>query len=200
VLFDSGATHSFVSSLHVGKLGLNKFVSIKNDVITPSGELFECTKLFEDTSFVIGGVTLTIDLVEFPLEEFDVIVGMDWLSRYKATIDCVQKKVSLKGPKGVHVSYRGFVERPRFKLISSVSMKALLRKGCPLILCHVRDTRVESPKVSEVEVVSDFEDVFPEEIPGYHQEGMWNLRLTWCRVRDQFLRLPTVWHYRKSRN
>ncbi|XP_074270856.1 uncharacterized protein LOC141594763 [Silene latifolia] len=79
---------------------------------------------------VIGGVDLPVNLLEFPKDGFEVIVGMDWLGRYDARIDCRQKRVSLKSPKGVKVSYRGF-----------------------------------PPTTSEISVVKEFEDVFPEEIP-----------------------------------
>ena len=115
----------------------------------------------------------------FPLEEFDVIVGMDWLSRNKATIDCVAKKVALKGPKGVRVTYCGFVERPSFKLISTVTMKSFMRKRYPLILCHVHDLSVKPPKVEEVPIVQEFVDVFFQmRFRGYLQGGMWSLGLT----------------------
>ncbi|XP_074315088.1 uncharacterized protein LOC141651269 [Silene latifolia] len=62
---------------------------------------------------VIGQVDLLVDLLEFPRDRFEVIVGMDWLGKYKARIDCRHKKVSLKGPKGIRVSYQGFVVKPK---------------------------------------------------------------------------------------
>ena len=166
VLFDSGASNSFVSTSHVLKMGLESYVSIDSSVVVPSGEIFECTKLYEGVSFRMCNVNLPIDLIEFPLEEFDVIVGMDWLTKYKATIDCVEKMVSLRRSKGFRVSYRDYVERPKVKLIASVTLKRLIRKGCPLILCHVRDLEMETPQPREVPIVREFEYVFPEEIPG----------------------------------
>ena len=38
----------------------------------------------------IGGRRFLTDLVFMPMERFDMILGMDWLSRYQAMIDCVQ--------------------------------------------------------------------------------------------------------------
>ncbi|XP_074277374.1 uncharacterized protein LOC141601012 [Silene latifolia] len=91
---------------------------------------------------------------------------MDWLGKYDARIDYRQKKVSLKGPKGVRVSYKGFVVRPKCKFIVVMTLKSCLRKKCPLILFQVRDRRAEQLTTSDIPVVGEFSDVFPEEIPG----------------------------------
>ncbi|XP_074305969.1 uncharacterized protein LOC141641198 [Silene latifolia] len=91
---------------------------------------------------------------------------MDWLGKYDPKIDCRQKRVSLKGPKRVKVSYWGFVERPKLKFIVVMTLKSCLRKKCPLILCHMRDMRVEEPSASDMAVVGELGDVFPDEIPG----------------------------------
>ncbi|XP_074292585.1 uncharacterized protein LOC141619467 [Silene latifolia] len=107
-----------------------------------------------------------MDLIEFALSGFEIILGMDWLSKNRAFIDCDQKKVSLKGPKGVRVSYRGFVVKPKVGLISTITLKSCLRKGGELILCHVRDLRKEGKGAGEIPMVSEFQDVFPDEITG----------------------------------
>ncbi|XP_074301429.1 uncharacterized protein LOC141632817 [Silene latifolia] len=115
---------------------------------------------------VVGPVELQVDLLKFHRDRFEVIVGMDWFGKYEAKIDYCQKKVYLKGPKGIRVSYRGFVVKPKVKVIAAMILKSYLRKGCPMILCHVRDTHVEEPSAADIPIVGEFEDVFPEEIPG----------------------------------
>ncbi|XP_074297951.1 uncharacterized protein LOC141628754 [Silene latifolia] len=115
---------------------------------------------------MVGQVDLPVNLLEFPLEGFEIIVGVDWLGKYEAKIDCRQKRVSLKGPKGTKVSYRGFVVMPKMKLIALMTLKSCLRKKCPFILCHIWDTRVEEPSSIDIPVVSEFGDVFSDEIPG----------------------------------
>ncbi|XP_074291332.1 uncharacterized protein LOC141618117 [Silene latifolia] len=119
-----------------------------------SGKLFMMGKEAAegDTHVVSGG--------------FEIILGMDWLSKNVAFIDCHQKKVSLKGPKGVRESYMGFVVKSKVRLISTITLKLCLRKGGELILCHVRDLREEGKGAEEIPVVSEFRDVFPDEIPG----------------------------------
>ncbi|XP_074266528.1 uncharacterized protein LOC141589803 [Silene latifolia] len=124
VLFDSGETHSFISSDHVKVLGLVDPVVIKDEVTIPSGELITCTNAYKNVNILIGEVLFSMDLIEFPLGGFEIIFGMDWLSRNRAFIDCHQKKVSLKGTKEVRVSYRGFVVRPKVRLISTITLKS----------------------------------------------------------------------------
>ena len=166
VLFDSGATHSFVSSSHVPCLGLKTFIQSVSEVVIPSGKTITSTRLYPNVSLVIMDENLVVDLMEIPLDGFDVILGMDWLERHKAKIDCHQKRVSVKGPKGTRVSFKGVVVWPSVKIISVMTLKSFLRKGHPFILCHVRDTSVESPQCCDIPVVRDFADVFPEELPG----------------------------------
>ncbi|XP_074265877.1 uncharacterized protein LOC141588329 [Silene latifolia] len=166
VLFDSGASNSFIASTHAKKLKLKLFDVIDEDVIIPSGEIVKCDKLYRDVSVIIRGVELFVNLIDFPLDGFEIVLGMDCLSKYKAKIDCYQRRVTLRGPKGVRVSYKGFVVKPRVKLISATTLKSCLRKGDQLILCHVRDVREEGLAAEEISVVREFEDVFPEELPG----------------------------------
>ncbi|XP_074297387.1 uncharacterized protein LOC141628107 [Silene latifolia] len=97
---------------------------------------------------------------------FEVIVGMDSLGKYKASIDCHQKKVTLWGPMGTRVSYRGFVVKPKFKAIATITFKSYLNRRCPMFLCHIRDSRSEKPTTVEIPVVDEFMDVFPDKIPG----------------------------------
>ena len=41
----------------------------------------------------VGNVELFANLIILDMQDFDVILGMDWLSKYSATIDCRRKKV-----------------------------------------------------------------------------------------------------------
>ncbi|XP_074300958.1 uncharacterized protein LOC141632298 [Silene latifolia] len=166
ILFDSRATDSFVFRGHALSMGLGEYELVKDNVFIPSGESVSCNKLFKGVSMVVGQMCLPVNLLEFLIHGFEVIVGMDWLGKYGAKIDCRQKKVSLKWLKGLKVSYRGVVVKPKMKLIVVITLNSCLRKTCPLILCHVRDTRVEEPSSAEILVVIEFGDVFTEEIPG----------------------------------
>jgi Retroviral aspartyl protease len=103
VLFDSGASHSFVSSACVSRLGFTAIdcVTVDHQFSQPSGSVVSCNRLYKEVPLDFLGTCLPVDLVEFPLERFDVILGMDWLNRYKAKLDCELNKVNLRSPKGV---------------------------------------------------------------------------------------------------
>ncbi|XP_074300766.1 uncharacterized protein LOC141632083 [Silene latifolia] len=166
VLFVSGATHSFISKEHVRTLNLTVYDRVVDSVTVPSGESVSCDRIYTSIPIQIGEVVFHCDLMEFPLGGFEVILGMDWLGKYKAFIDCYQKKISLKGPKGVRVTYRGYRVKPKVKFISVNTLKLSLRKGDQLILCQMWDRESEAPRISDIPVVRDFEGVFLEEIPG----------------------------------
>ncbi|XP_074300181.1 uncharacterized protein LOC141631404 [Silene latifolia] len=166
VLFDSGATHSFISREHVRALNLTTYDRVVDSVIVPSGESVSCDRIYTSVPIQIGKVVFHSDLMEFPLGGFEVILGMDWLGKYKAFIDCYQKKISLRGPKGVRVTYKGYRVKPKVKFISVNTLKSSLRKGDQLIFCQMWDRESETPRISDIHVVRDFEGVFPEEIPG----------------------------------
>ncbi|XP_074318166.1 uncharacterized protein LOC141654956 [Silene latifolia] len=104
VLSDSGATHSFVSRSHALAMGLGEYELVKDNVFITSGQSVSCSKLYMDVSMLVGKVDLPVNLLEFPMDWFEVIVRMEWLGKCEAKIDCRQKRVSLKGPKGVKES------------------------------------------------------------------------------------------------
>ena len=48
----------------------------------------------------IGSLEVTMDLVLLNISSFDVIVGMDWLARHHAVLDCYLKKVTFQTSSG----------------------------------------------------------------------------------------------------
>ena len=105
VLFDSGASHSFIAKKFVAK---HRLPVIPLDhlllVQTPATEMKTTTAC---PNLVIG-----INQVEFPSQlntlstpGLDAILGMDWLVRYSAHIDCANRAVTLTNPEGIHTTY-----------------------------------------------------------------------------------------------
>ncbi|XP_074271168.1 uncharacterized protein LOC141595094 [Silene latifolia] len=79
VLFNSRDTHSFISRGLALSMGLGEYESVKDNVVIRSGESMSCGRLFKEVSMVIGEINLPVNLFEFPMGGFEVIVGMDWL-------------------------------------------------------------------------------------------------------------------------
>ncbi|XP_074361346.1 uncharacterized protein LOC141701603 [Apium graveolens] len=101
------------------------------------------------------------DLIPFKLGEFDVVLGMDWLSQYKANIECRKKKIVMFTEDNVKVNYQG--QRQEKKFLSILEARKLLRQGCEAYLAHVVDTEKEAPNMDEIPIVREFSDVFPDE-------------------------------------
>lgn len=62
-------------------------------VSTPTGEHICTRTIFHDCLLEIGQARMPADLVLLRMDDFDVILGMDWLSKYRAILDCFNKVV-----------------------------------------------------------------------------------------------------------
>ena len=165
VLIDSGATKSFISVNFMRKLGM---VSIpleeSMNIEIANQEVITVDQVCPNCEVMIQKQLFTVDLIPFKLGEFEVILGMDWLTRYDAQINCRRKRVSLRGDNGKRVILRG--QKHHKKFLTMIQAKKLLRQGCQAYLAHVIDTKKQSPKIEEIPVVNKYIDVFPEELPG----------------------------------
>ena len=168
VLFDSGATYSFVLTKTLQKLAtiLGKVDTIDIPIVIPSGEIVQCSKRYLDVPIEIEGVQFNADLIEFELGDLEIILGMDWLTKYQAEILCEPQKVTLV-KKGKKVSYWKSGRPKQSKIVSMMRFARYVKRGFQVYLCSVRDVDCEEPiKPEDLEVVNEFLDVFPEEIPG----------------------------------
>ena len=55
----------------------------------------------------ISGTPLTVDLRIMDMSEFDVILGMDWLTAYRVVIDCEHRRVTAYTQDGTRVVFQG---------------------------------------------------------------------------------------------
>ncbi|GJX87697.1 putative reverse transcriptase domain-containing protein [Tanacetum coccineum] len=100
-LFDSGADYSFVSTTFIRLLGLEPSeFGFKYEIEIASEQLVEIDKVIKGCKLEIEGHVFDIDLIPFGNGSFDVIIGMDWLSNYKAEIICHEKVVRIPLPDG----------------------------------------------------------------------------------------------------
>ena len=89
ILFDSGATYSFVAASSVDVLGLE--VETLNEPLymsSPLGTRVRIDQICRDYELEISGILLTVDLRVMDILDFDVILGMDWLTAHRIVIDC----------------------------------------------------------------------------------------------------------------
>ena len=89
ILFDTGAYHSFISSALASSLGLKvDCLDVELHVSTPVGGIIYLNQVCHACLLSIDNRQLCIDLIMIPNLEFDIIIGMDFLSVYRASIDC----------------------------------------------------------------------------------------------------------------
>ena len=62
-------------------------------VTTPLGEQISGIMVFKSCEVLVECVVLKANLILFEMYDFDVILGMDWLSTHCALVDCFTKKV-----------------------------------------------------------------------------------------------------------
>jgi hypothetical protein len=60
--------------------------------------VFVAKEVFTDCEVTIGRHSLSIDLIMILMEDFSVILGMDWLAAYHALIDCFGRKIVFSIP------------------------------------------------------------------------------------------------------
>ena len=88
VLFDSGATHSFIANACVGRLNLvTRDLGCELLVSTPSLGQVAISSVCVGCSMEVAGRRFKVNLLCLPLEGLDVILGMDWLSNNHVIID-----------------------------------------------------------------------------------------------------------------
>ena len=122
---------------------------------------FQCSAVRID----VGGRLFLADLIFMPMDRFDVILGIDWLSKYRVVIDCARRRVSLFTKNG-QIVYQAspYAIRPSPVLRSLVGGKRLLETyGSLFDISDELGTGADYPGLF---VVDKFSDVFPEEFPG----------------------------------
>nr|GEU76106.1 putative reverse transcriptase domain-containing protein [Tanacetum cinerariifolium] len=129
---------------------------------------------------IIRGCTLNfmnhpfnIDLMPVPLGTFDVIIGMDWLTKYHGVIICDEKIVRVPFGREILI-FQGNgdnqIEESRLNIISCTKAHEYLSKGCDVFLEHVTTKEAkdksEGKRLEDVPYVRDFLEVFPEDLSG----------------------------------
>ena len=97
---------------------------------------------------------------------FDVILGMDVLTKYQALIDFYKKKVEFQMPAGGKLMFKGEKGSEYYSIVSALIARRIMRKWCEAFLAYVIDTEKEGQKLDNLLMVNEFIDMFPEDLPG----------------------------------
>ncbi|XP_075486417.1 uncharacterized protein LOC142526027 [Primulina tabacum] len=167
VFFDCGATHSFMSKRFAKKLGCKpEKLNEPFRIAKPTSRAIETHGIYRDCKISISNQTFSADLIQFIMVDFDIILGMDWLAKNNAMVDCKGKKVKLITPNQEEFVYQGQPKERKSLLSSSQAWRAM-KSGEDIYLAMVSEVREEvEMKLEDILIVREFPDVFPEELSG----------------------------------
>ena len=131
----------------------------------PIGNCVIVNRVYRDCPIRIREYEFLGDLIELSFREFDVILGMDWLSRHQVVADCRMKRVTLRTPSGEEVTFISERSNHLSNVISAATARTMVQKGCETYLAYVIDTKKAEPSLSDIPTVCDYPDVFLEELP-----------------------------------
>ncbi|XP_073133909.1 uncharacterized protein [Henckelia pumila] len=165
-LLDSRATHYFISEEFTRKRSIEYEKLLGGFTVTiPSGEELSTRNIVRSLELLLQGQSVSADLIVLPMPEFDLILGMDWMTKNDVVIDFQQRSLMVRPEGEEPIWFKATRSSKRTQLISLMQAKKLVQDGCEAFLASVSLTELPArPDISEVDVVRDFEDVFPDEV------------------------------------
>ena len=169
-LIDPNLTHFFILVSFIGLLGMPVSSMDFNLIVAiPMGVSVVTSKMLRDCLVMIGYKEMPVDLVLLDLQDFDIILGMDWFASYHASVDCFGKMVIFSIPGQPEFSFEGKDKDRPLHMISALRASSLLRKGFQGFLAYVVSNESDL-KLEDIPVVRDFPDVFPGDLTGLPPE------------------------------
>jgi len=153
VLFDSGASHSFISHDCVERLGLStRDLGCELMVSIPASGQISTNLACVGCLMEVEVKRFKVNLVSLPLEGLEVILGMDWLSTNHVVLDCGRRKIVFPETEGI-------------ELMTSGEAVKEMKQGsiCFVIVAQEKKMSTEE-QINRISVVDEYVDVFPNEI------------------------------------
>ena len=96
-LIDPGSMHSYICMEQMSdKLPSVELLAYDLLVTSPLGHIVRVNHVYKNCPLMVHDREFSVDLIALPFHEFDLILGMDWLSKHRAIVDCDNKRVRLK--------------------------------------------------------------------------------------------------------
>jgi hypothetical protein len=139
VLFDYGASHSFVTEPFVRQSGMVPTLMKRLMLVQIPGSTTKTCLSCKGVPIVIQGELFEAELIVLGAQGLEVILGMDWMTKYQGIIDCARKAITLTSVEGFEVEYVATVH----------SSRAYCKKS------------IAEPTIDQVSIVCEYPDVFP---------------------------------------
>jgi hypothetical protein len=144
ILFDSGATHSFISKSLVSKLGLHSCHTKESFVVATAGGRIPSNTITKVVPLQLGSKTFLTNLIHLGLGGLDVILGMDWLTQHQVVLDIATRMVEIHSP----TSGQTILYLPKAEGMNPCSYAAA------------------TVQLENIPVVCEYPDVLPDDLPG----------------------------------
>jgi hypothetical protein len=145
ILFDSGASHTFINRAFAMKYQLPIEVIDNSFCIQSPGRRMITQEVIYQIPVDLVGHTFPTNLIVLKGQDIDVILGMNWLCQHGAVINTLNRTIQLNSPGN------------KSKLILRLpTPKRAIERSCGTTVKDVKD----------IPIVSEFSDVFPDDLPG----------------------------------
>nr|ABA98209.1 retrotransposon protein, putative, Ty3-gypsy subclass [Oryza sativa Japonica Group] len=153
VLFDSGASYSFISKKFAGTHGLSVVeLKIPMRVHTP-GDDMNTAHYCPSMSIEIKRSQFLSNLILLESKDLDVILGMDWLTRHKGVIDYASRTITLTNDKGEKITF-----------LSPVSQESVASLNQAAIEDQTEIVKKSLKELEDIPIVQEYTEVFPEDL------------------------------------
>jgi hypothetical protein len=143
ILFDSGATHSFICESLVSKLGLHSCHSKESFIVSTAGGRIPSNTITKAVPLQLGSKTFLTNLIHLGLGGLDVILGMNWMEKHKFMLDISERVIEIHSPTSGHTT----LYLPKAEGINPCSYAAV------------------TIQLETIPVVREYLDVFPDDLP-----------------------------------
>ena len=126
--------------------------------------------MYKNCPLMVYDREFSIDLIALPFREFDLILGMDWLSKHRVIVDCDKKTILLKCSDLSEVTVHDIIFDSVSNVISVMQARRFLRKDFEAFLALVLDSKIGQVNLEDISVIKEFPDVFPEELSSFPPE------------------------------
>jgi hypothetical protein len=144
ILFDSGATHSFISPKCGTKIGLDIYPTNGAYMITTPGGKISSNQIYRNVPIQLDSHLIKSDLLLLDLEGMDVLLGIDWMTRHRVSLDNSSGAVEIDS------------------LDHEPTILYLPQRECSNSYAYA----IEGTRLKDIPIICEYLDIFPDDLPG----------------------------------
>jgi hypothetical protein len=126
------------------KIGLNLYPTSEAYMIATPGGKISSNQIYRKVPIQLGSNLIKTDLLLLDLKGMDVLLGMDWMTRHRVSLDIFTRTVEIDSPD------------------HEATILYLPQRECSNPYAYA----VEGIKLKDTPIVCEYRDVFPDDLPG----------------------------------